>query len=552
MPPVFDQPAAGAPGSGRKTITSTLTRTYTIASCAPTVTNCPLGKTTTEIITTSTVIRDDTGAVPRVTQAPVARLGEVVTATITRTFTITACASTVTNCPLGKVTTEVITTRTTVGSGPAAVPAVSQVSVEPLSTDRVATVTMTRTFTITGCAPTISSCPLGKVTTEVITTLTTVGAAVPTMSRASDQPLSSSKADRVATVTMTRTLTITGCALTVKNCPLGKVMTEVITTLTTIGDGAVATPTISPTSVEPLPPHNSQNADRVATITITRTLTIESCPPGVEKCPLGKVTTEVVTTQTTIRDGPVAVPTTSQASIEPLPSHNPDRAAAVTITRVYTVENCAPSVEDCPRGKVTTSVVTVMPTRAHELPEPTTAPGSGRETMTTTVTRTHTVTSCAPTVTDCPLGKVTTEVVTMTYCPGDGTRAPDPPTADPGSVSGHVPPAPVADRLPFRPGHAAFVNGSQSAPPAGNPDPNHHHQDASGTARRPSTMTAKLSAAPSVGTTGLPTADKPQPSAACLGSGCARPPPVASGAARTPSMAVWLFLLSPAAVFLLL
>lgn len=38
-----------------------------------------------------------------------------------------------------------------------------------------------------------------------------------------------------------------------------------------------------------------------------------------------------------------------------------------------------------------------------------------------TTTKVHTIISCAPTVTNCPIGKVTTEVIlsTTTYCPGD-------------------------------------------------------------------------------------------------------------------------------------
>ncbi|KAK5993625.1 putative aspartic-type endopeptidase opsB [Cladobotryum mycophilum] len=50
-------------------------------------------------------------------------------------------------------------------------------------------------------------------------------------------------------------------------------------------------------------------------------------------------------------------------------------------------------------------------------------------TSTFTVTQVHTITSCAPTVTNCPVGHVTTEIITSytTYCPGeDKTAAPTP------------------------------------------------------------------------------------------------------------------------------
>lgn len=40
--------------------------------------------------------------------------------------------------------------------------------------------------------------------------------------------------------------------------------------------------------------------------------------------------------------------------------------------------------------------------------------GSAPETVTTKITKVYTITSCAPTVTNCPVGKVTTEVLTST------------------------------------------------------------------------------------------------------------------------------------------
>ncbi|KAH8710777.1 Aspartic proteinase yapsin-3 [Beauveria bassiana] len=51
----------------------------------------------------------------------------------------------------------------------------------------------------------------------------------------------------------------------------------------------------------------------------------------------------------------------------------------------------------------------------------TTRPGNTTYTSIVTTTRTHTITSCAPTVTNCPIGKVTSEVITSytTWYPGE-------------------------------------------------------------------------------------------------------------------------------------
>jgi hypothetical protein len=42
------------------TVTQTSTRTYTITSCAPTVTNCPINRVTTEVITATTAVCPET------------------------------------------------------------------------------------------------------------------------------------------------------------------------------------------------------------------------------------------------------------------------------------------------------------------------------------------------------------------------------------------------------------------------------------------------------------------------------------------------------------
>lgn len=60
-------------------------------------------------------------------------------------------------------------------------------------------------------------------------------------------------------------------------------------------------------------------------------------------------------------------------------------------------------------------------------------------TSTLTTTRVFTVTSCAPTVTSCPVGKVTTEVHTVvtTFCPGKPTQPAK------STITGRVSPSPA-------------------------------------------------------------------------------------------------------------
>ncbi|KAL7622982.1 hypothetical protein AAE478_006661 [Parahypoxylon ruwenzoriense] len=103
--------------------------------------------------------------------------------------------------------------------------------------------------------------------------------------------------------------------------------------------------------------------------------------------------------------------------------------STIYTTSIYTITSCAATVTNCPAGNyVTTEIIsigtTVCPVTATvSQPQPTTtttstaAPG-GYTTRTIEVTKTYTITSCKPTVTNCPVGSVTTEVsVTTTVCP---------------------------------------------------------------------------------------------------------------------------------------
>jgi hypothetical protein len=93
------------------------THTYTITSCAPEVTNCPVGKVTETVYTSTTYCPVDASEV-KATSAPASKTstaaGEYTTSTIlsTKTYTITSCAASVTDCPIGKVTETVYTSTT--------------------------------------------------------------------------------------------------------------------------------------------------------------------------------------------------------------------------------------------------------------------------------------------------------------------------------------------------------------------------------------------------------------------------------------------------------
>ncbi|KAK2608427.1 Chitinase 2 [Conoideocrella luteorostrata] len=95
--------------------------------------------------------------------------------------------------------------------------------------------------------------------------------------------------------------------------------------------------------------------------------------------------------------------------------------STVCTTKTYTITSCAPTVTNCPKGHVTTETIplytTVCPVT--ESTKPTTTKAPVMTTSTVYATKTYTITSCPPYVADCPKGKITTSVVPVytTVCP---------------------------------------------------------------------------------------------------------------------------------------
>lgn len=116
----------------------------------------------------------------------------------------------------------------------------------------------------------------------------------------------------------------------------------------------------------------------------------------------------------------------------------PSTTSTVYTTTVYTITSCAASVTDCPeRGSVTTDYIslytTVCPVTATETPSstPSMYPPTSTEvpytTSTVYITTEYTITACPATVTNCPVGKKTTEILTTTtYCPVSTPVVPPP------------------------------------------------------------------------------------------------------------------------------
>ncbi|KAM3455032.1 hypothetical protein MY3296_002602 [Beauveria thailandica] len=238
-----------------------------------------------------------------------------------------------------------------------------------------------------------------------------------------------------STVYTTATRTITDCPPSVTNCP-ARVVTETIALYTTV------CPVTKTNHLPPKPTAKpSQPTEEMTTSTVytTKTYTITDCPPSVTNCP-ARVVTETISLYTTV----CPVTKTDEA---PKPTATPSQPAqemttsTVYTTKTYTITSCPPSVPNCPIGQVTTETkfvsTTVCPvTKTDEAPKPTATPSQPAQEMTTSTvytTKTYTITSCPPSVPNCPIGQVTTETkfVSTTVCPVTDVAQPTHPAGKP-------------------------------------------------------------------------------------------------------------------------
>ncbi|PKK46102.1 hypothetical protein CI102_10515 [Trichoderma harzianum] len=259
----------------------------------------------------------------------------------------------------------------------------------------------------------------------------------------------------------------------------------------------------------------------------------------------------------------VVVPTSVIASLPPVitPSLPPvvttsrwsNSSAAVTTpaqlttstvytTRVHTISQCGPEVTNCPfRPTVTTETValytTVCPVEEAESSSSaaaaaTTAPpnGSGPETLTTAITIVHTITSCAPDVTNCP-ARHSTQVIPIPAQP-TGVAPPVAPVAP-------APPVSIVPVMPIAPAPSNAAGGVVPSYPVA-PAPSAPVAPVAPPPVAPVVPVAPVAPSAPAGGNGTwttvasgPTAQPPAPSSGlgCSGADCL--PPLGSGAVRT-------------------
>lgn len=138
------------------------------------------------------------------------------------------------------------------------------------------------------------------------------------------------------------------------------------TTFTTSKPGSTSTGGSGNTYV--LPTASAPSTTITSTVTTSKVYTVTACPPSVTDCPVGHVTTEIITSLTTYCPGSEAT------GVAPQPTKGPVKST-LTSTRVYTITSC-PGSGSCNKGDVTTEIVhntqiinPEQPTGVYTIPE---------------------------------------------------------------------------------------------------------------------------------------------------------------------------------------
>ncbi|CAD6447793.1 824d4a98-b746-4938-b69c-10f529638d96 [Sclerotinia trifoliorum] len=260
-----------------------------------------------------------------------------------------------------------------------------------------------------------SSTGVGGISSGSITSSGSLPSETSSLSTSGSVPSGSSSITSVvqyttSTAYFTTVYTVTSCAATVTDCParIGSVTTETISSHTTI---CLVTATAT------------SSAEGVS-------VSLQSSAQGLSLSPTPASSAQEPPTSS------VSLSSTQGLAISPITSVVQYTTSTAYVTSVYTIKSCAATVTDCPAriGSVTTETIysytTICPvtetsgnsgvvssTSSAIVPTQTTA-FTSYGTSTVYQKSVYTITSCAPSVTDCPArsGQVTTETISS-YTP---------------------------------------------------------------------------------------------------------------------------------------
>ncbi|MDB5910564.1 MAG: hypothetical protein JWP34_4678 [Massilia sp.] len=284
------------------TTTSSTTTTESSASSSQTSTSC--SETSTSVSETSTETETSTA---------IATTTSVSTSTSTTIDVSTTTSSTSVGIPLSTGTSpggSSITISGPYGNGTTTDSATSTAlsGTAPLTTGSSGYSTTlsapygNATSTETATSSTSLSGPTSSLPPYSNSTITTGGQTLPTQTGSPTQTGVTDSASLTTSTLYTTTVhTITSCAATVTNCPVGSVTTETVVIGTTVCPVVDVTATVVPVTTPPAGSGSGSGEWTTSTVYTTTVYTVTACPASVPNCPgKGSVTTEVVPAYTTV------------------------------------------------------------------------------------------------------------------------------------------------------------------------------------------------------------------------------------------------------------
>ncbi|KAM4063935.1 hypothetical protein HRG_012538 [Hirsutella rhossiliensis] len=174
-----------------------------------------------------------------------------------------------------------------------------------------------------------------------------------------------------------------------------------------------------------------------STATITRTYTITSCAPTVTNCPIGKVATEVIVTHSIIDNSIAVALRTSRKPDKSSQIYRVEKEVIAAADKTDSPVSCAPGMEGCSFGEASVEPDGSTPSSSSTPFESPSIPSFSKETVTATVPRTDTITGFS-------MSMVTSRVIITTHCPSDVAGAPSSLITSPGSASSELQAKPTA------------------------------------------------------------------------------------------------------------
>ncbi|OBT60994.1 hypothetical protein VE03_09736 [Pseudogymnoascus sp. 23342-1-I1] len=325
------------------------------------------------------------------------------------------------SCPLGASTsTSVSSTSTTASSD------------SSTGTD-VSTTTDSSTSTTTDVTTTTSSD--SSTSTDVSTTSTSTD--VPTTtSTSTDIPTTtdSSTSTDVTTTTSTSTdVSTTDVSTTTDITTATSTTTDVTTATSTTTDITTATDVTTATDITTATDTTTATDITTATDTTTATSTSTDVTTTTSTSTDVPTTTDSPSSSSSVTSALSSLTSTSTASLPSLTSSTiisvtnssavssppASTTSIVYATTVYTITKCPATVTNCPIGSATTELISLYTTVCPVAASATKQPPSGYTVSTVFTTIVYTITKCPKTVTNCPVGSVTTEIRSLytTTCP---------------------------------------------------------------------------------------------------------------------------------------